>query len=109
MTCKNCSNVIIRGLTWNGCGDSKNIVNGAINLERIANLSIQDCIFQFSKSRALTIWTVSGLIELVARYPANIYTMQIMTPYIAILILVENTNVQQKTVVLLEEYGFKKV
>ena len=65
MTCKNCSNVVIRGLTWNGCGDSENIVNGVINLERIANLSIQDCKFQFSKSRALTVWTVSGLIELV--------------------------------------------
>ena len=64
MTCKNCSNVVIRGITWSGCGDSANIVNGVINLERIANLSIQDCTFQFSKSRALTIWTISGLIEI---------------------------------------------
>ena len=64
MTCKNCSNVIIRGITWSGCGDPVNIVNGAINFERIANLSIQDCTFQFSKSRAVTIWTVSGLIEI---------------------------------------------
>ena len=64
MTCKNCSNVVIRGITWSGCGDSANIVNGVINLERIANLSIQGCTFQFSKSRALTIWTVSGLIEI---------------------------------------------
>ena len=64
MTCKNCSNVIIRGITWSGCGDPANIVNGAINFERIANLSIQDCTFQFSKSRAVTIWTVSRLIEI---------------------------------------------
>ena len=64
MTCKNCSNVVIRGITWSGCGDPANTVNGVINLERIANLSIQDCTFQFSKSRAVTIWTVSGLIEM---------------------------------------------
>ena len=64
MTCKNCSNVIIRGITWSGCGDPAKIVNGAINFERITNLSIQDCTFQFSKSRAVTIWTVSGLIEI---------------------------------------------
>ena len=48
MTCKNCSNVIIRGITWSGCGDPANAVNGVINLERIANLSIRDCTFQFS-------------------------------------------------------------
>ena len=64
ITCKSCSNVVIRGITWSGCGDPANIVDGVINLERIANLSIQGCTFQFSKSRALTIWSVSGLIEI---------------------------------------------
>ena len=64
ITCKSCSNVVVSGITWSGCGDPANIVHGVINLERIANLSIQGCTFQFSKSRALTIWTVSGLIEI---------------------------------------------
>ena len=62
---KNFSNVVIEGITWDGCGDPKNITHGGINFENIANLSIRNCTFQFSKSRALTIWTVSGLIELV--------------------------------------------
>ena len=64
MTFKNFSNVVIEGITWDGCGDPKNIVNGGINFEKIVNLSIRNCTFQFSKSRALTIWTISGFIEM---------------------------------------------
>ena len=64
MTCMYCSNVVIEGITWHGCGDPTNIVIGGVNFEKIANLSIRNCTFQFSKSRAMTIWTVSGLIEL---------------------------------------------
>ena len=67
MSCKYCSNVVIEGITWDGCGDHTNVVqsiHGAINFEKITNLTIKNCTFQYSKGRALTIWTVSGLIEL---------------------------------------------
>ena len=64
MTFRNFSNVAIEGITWDGCGDPKIIVHGGINFEKIANLSIRNCTFQFSKSRALTIWTISGFIEM---------------------------------------------
>ena len=74
ITFKNFSNVVIEGITWDGCGDPKIIANGGINFERIANLSIRNCTLQFSKSRALTIWTVSGFIEMIdtqVKYNAN--------------------------------------
>ena len=64
ISCKYCSNVVIEGITWHGYGDPINIVNGAINFEKIVNLTIKNCTFQYSKSRALTIWTISGLIKL---------------------------------------------
>ena len=65
ITFRNFSNVVIEGITWDGCGDTKIIVNGGINFERITNLSIRNCTLQFSKSRALTIWSVSGFIEMI--------------------------------------------
>ena len=79
ITCKYCSNVVIEGITWHGCGDPTNIVNGAINFEKIANLSIKNCTFQHSKSRALTIWTISGLIELI--YTSVIFNANYDTIY----------------------------
>ena len=74
ITFKNFSNVVIEGITWDGCGDPKIIANGGINFERITNLSIRNCTLQFSKSRALTIWSVSGFIEMIntqVKYNAN--------------------------------------
>ena len=74
ITFKNFSNVVIEGITWDGCGDPKIIAIGGINFERIANLSIRNCTLQFSKSRALTIWSVSGFIEMIntqVKYNAN--------------------------------------
>ena len=73
-TFKNFSNVVIEEITWNGCGDPKIIANGGINFERITNLFIRNCTLQFSKSRALTIWSVSGFIEMIdtqVKYNAN--------------------------------------
>ena len=67
ISCKYCSNVVIENITWNGCGNHTNVVqsiHGAINFQEIANLTIKNCTFQYSIGRALTIWTVSGLIEL---------------------------------------------
>ena len=66
ITFKNTSNVVIEGIIWDGCGDPKLTALGGITFGiYIANLSIRNCTFQFSKSRALIIWAVSGFIEMI--------------------------------------------
>ena len=52
LSCNNCSDVLIEGITWDQCGDpqtfSKNFYGG-INFHTISNLTVQNCTFQHSK------------------------------------------------------------
>ena len=69
VSCNNCSNVVIEGITWDGCGDPN--LNqtfglfGGVNFHLISNLSIFNCTFQRSSIRSLSITLLSGLIEIV--------------------------------------------
>ena len=66
VSCNNCSDVVIEVITWDKCGNSqiKNLYGG-INFHTISNLTVQNCIFQHSKVRALSILTLSGFIQII--------------------------------------------
>jgi len=66
ISCNICSNVVIEGITWDACGNPRNkIISGGINFNQIENLSVSNCILQFSKVRALSLHGVSGVIEII--------------------------------------------
>ena len=72
LSCNNCSDVVIEGITWNRCtcarGDpqkhnqSKIYIAGGIQFSKIFNLKINNCSFQYSKVRALSLLDVSGTV-----------------------------------------------
>jgi len=66
VSCNNCSNFVIEGITWDGCGNPRNkFVSGGIYFNQIKNLSMTNCILQFSKICALSLHGVSGVIKIV--------------------------------------------
>ena len=66
LSCNNCSDVAIEGITWDQCGDiQKKDIYGGINFYTISNLTAQNCTFQHSKVRALSIVTLLGSIHIV--------------------------------------------
>ena len=69
VSCNNCGNIIVESITWDSCGDP-NVDQtyshfGGINFNTISNLSIINCTFQHSRVRALSLTSISGLIEIV--------------------------------------------
>ena len=62
----NCYDVVIEGITWDRCVHNHNHSNlhiaGGIQFNRIVNLNITNCNFQYSKVRALSLLNVSGAI-----------------------------------------------
>ena len=67
--CNNCSDVVIEGITWDQCGDlQRQDLYGGINFHTISNLTVQNCTFQHSKLRGLSIFTFSGYIYVVNSY-----------------------------------------
>ena len=71
--CNNCSDVIIEGITWDQCGNPqalRTIIynNGGIFFHTISNLTVQNCTFQHSKVRALSLVTVSGFVYIMNSY-----------------------------------------
>ena len=63
VSCNNCSDVVIEGITWDQCGDPHDQrfirkLNGGIIFYTISNLTIHSCTFQHSKVRALTLVAV---------------------------------------------------
>ena len=68
VSCNNCSNVVIEGITWDQYGDPKRQnLYGEINFH-ISNLVVQNCIFQQSKVRALSLFTLSGFVYILNSY-----------------------------------------
>ena len=66
----NSSNVVIEGITWHQCGDP-NLQHiaypnafGGLNFTNVANVSISNCILQFSKVRALSLYFVAGFVNI---------------------------------------------
>ena len=67
VSCNNCSDVVIEGITWDQCGDlRKKDIYAGINFHTISNLTVQNCTFQHSKVRALSILTLSGFFHIVS-------------------------------------------
>ncbi|XP_065911404.1 uncharacterized protein [Dysidea avara] len=65
VSCNNCSNVVIEEITWDGCGDpGEKLISGGIDFNGIENLSVNNCILQFSKVRALSLRKVSGIVKI---------------------------------------------
>ena len=79
--CNNCSDVVIEGIIWDQCGsphDHRKDVYGGINFHTISNLTVQNCTFQHSKVRALSLLTVSGFVHVMNSYfvsNVNYYTI----------------------------------
>ena len=66
----NSSNIVIEGITWDQCGDPdlQHIAYpnafGGLNFTNVANVSISNCILQFSKVRALSLYFVAGFVNI---------------------------------------------
>ena len=83
VSCENCSDVVIEGIIWDQCGNSQMLGtnpyhNGGINLHTISNLIVQNCAFQHSKVRALSLVAVTGFVYIKNCYfvnNANNYTI----------------------------------
>ena len=64
-----CNNIIVEAITWDSCGNP-NLVQtyshfGGVNFNTISNLSIINCTFENSSVRALSLTSISGLIEII--------------------------------------------
>ena len=86
--CNNCSNVVIEGIIWDGCGDPQTRkLPGGVTFNQLTNLFIKNCAFQHSKLRALYLQSISGLLQLVdTQFSFNsnddvIYCFQAQTGY----------------------------
>ena len=70
MSCNNCSDIVIEGITWDQCGDpnQQNRADpdafGGLNFTNVTNLSINNCTLQHSRVRALSLNLMSGSINI---------------------------------------------
>ena len=66
VSCNNCTNLVIEGITWDQCGDyQRKDIYGGLNFHVISNFTVQNCTFQHSKLRALSITSPSGFIHII--------------------------------------------
>ena len=65
VTCVNCSNIVIQGITWDQCGDPKSQnVKYTIGIKSASNVSIRACTFQHSKvCTVVFLQLLSGYVE----------------------------------------------
>ena len=72
VSCSNCSDVVIEGITWDQCGDlRKKDIYGGINFHTITNLTVENCTFQHSKVRGLSLVALSGFVYIINSYFVN--------------------------------------
>ncbi|XP_065911850.1 uncharacterized protein [Dysidea avara] len=72
VSCNNCSNVVIEGITWDGCGDpTTQNSTGGLTFTTITNLSIANCVLKNSKLRALHLHMVAGIINITGTQVIN--------------------------------------
>ena len=66
LNCSSCSNVTIRGITWNRCGTYTAITYHypGIIFSKCSNIFIQHCVFHNSTSSAVYLSEVSGVISI---------------------------------------------
>ena len=74
VSCNNCSNIVIEGITWDGCGDPLRQVEGSsagLAFVNLTNLSINYCILQNSETMVLYLHMVAGLINITGTQVIN--------------------------------------
>ena len=71
VSCNNCSNVVIEGITWDGCGDPLQRSPAGLTFTNITILSITNCILQNSEVHALYLHMVAGLINITGTQVIN--------------------------------------
>ena len=72
VSCNNCSNVVIEGITWDGCGDpTAQNSTGGITFTSVTNASIINCILQNSKVCALHLHMIAGIINITGTQVIN--------------------------------------
>ena len=72
VSCNICSNVVIEGITWDGCGDpTTQNSTGGLTFTTITNLSIANCVLKNSKLRALHLHMVAGIINITGTQVIN--------------------------------------
>ena len=70
VSCNNCSNVVIEGITWDQCGDPNQQHQaypnafGGLNFTNVTDLLINNCILQNSRVRALSLYLIAGSINI---------------------------------------------
>ena len=70
VSCNNCSDVVIEGITWDQCGDpdlqtlAYPNAFGGLNFTYVTNLLINNCTLQNSSARALSLYLVAGTINI---------------------------------------------
>ena len=64
-TCSNCSNVVIKGINWEQCGNpNQPNVTYAIGFKNVTNISIMGCTFRYSKVCTVVLLQLSsGTVE----------------------------------------------
>ena len=48
LECSSCNNIVIKGITWDQCGDP-NLSVSSLSFKNASNISIMECTFQYSK------------------------------------------------------------
>jgi len=103
--CTQCSNVAIKGITWDQCGDpSHPYITYAFFLKNVINISIIGCTFQYSKvCTAVYLMLVSGFVEVQdSRFLFNYMVNSSQCPLFATLAIVDGENgmMQNATVLI---------
>ena len=102
VSCNDCSNVVIEGITWDQCGDpnqqNRTYPNafGGLNFTNVTNLSINNCTLQNSRVRALSLYLVGGSINISNTQflnNANNDTIYCFRPNVYIRCVTDNRNV----------------
>ena len=63
--CESCDNVVIKGITWDKCGDPNGTNIEGVTFNGTSNISLVNCAFQYSQTSAVTLLNVFGNISVV--------------------------------------------
>ena len=112
--CDTCSNVFIEGITWDQCGNISDPYSPGIGFNTVSNISIRNCIFQYSKvCSAVSITDTTGAIDIVnstfmsngSPSPCDSYSLKIITSYSTVISILDSIFCQNAGSLYLEYSG----
>ena len=101
LSCSYCSNIFIKGITWDHCGNPNDLyfING-IEFTYITNISITNCIFQYSKKcMSMVIVISSGTIQVRdCKFLFNYVNSSKTCPVVASLFIMDDLRVEMRSI-----------